>query len=358
MSNEMVRHYFEPRRSSHSVILALRLIPTMSTASGLSSIMTSMTSIITYLFAFLIPVLASPLQQFNSSSFPTITTYTALGDSYATGNGAGTHGHSLCSPFSDAYPVQLSKAIGPVLFQSAACGGATTGSVFWHQLDSIGDSDLVTLTVGGNEVDFFGVLNECVYQWRPLGSCECELRKSRRLIETRRFVDGYARMVRLARQRMKPSGRLLVTGYATFFNEETTACDGVTFSIRNPEQFLTRQLRRDLNHLVRMLNHVIRSAAEAAGAEYVDMDEMFEGHRFCEDGVSEPDGMRSDTWFFNLDYGSGNERVAEEVHHAHSQEVFSDVLGKWYVGVTRVFHPTKEGHGGIRDAVLKQLHHG
>lgn len=311
-----------------------------------------------YLFPFLILVISSPLQ-FNTSSFPTITTYTALGDSYATGNGAGSHGHSLCSPFSDAYPIQLTKAIGPVLFQSTACGGATTSSVFWHQLDSIGDSDLVTLTVGGNEVDFFGVLNECVYQWRPLGTCEYESRKSRRLIESRRFVDSYARMVRLARHRMKPSGRLLVTGYATFFNEETTTCDGVTFSIRNPEQFLTRQLRRDLNHLVRMLNHVIRSAAEAAGAEYVDMDEMFEGHRFCEDGVSEPDDMRSDTWFFNLEYGSGNERVAEEVQRgAHSQEVFPDGFGKWYMGVTRVFHPTKEGHGGIRDAVVKQLHNG
>ncbi len=319
--------------------------------------MTSMTSTIVYLFALLIPVLATPLH-FNVSSFPSIGTYTALGDSYATGSGAGTNTGSLCSPFSDSYPVLLANAIGPVRFHSAACAGATTASVIWRQLASIGDSDLVTLTVGGNEVDFFAVLNECVYQWAPHGTCAGELWKSRKLIESSRFVEGYARMVKLGLQRMKPEGRLLVTGYATFFNEETAVCDGVTFSRTDPEQFLTRQLRRDLNSLVSMLNHIIRSAADAAGAEYVDVDEMFEGHRFCEDGVSEPDNSRSDTWFFNLDFGGANVRRAEATPHAHSQKVFSAGLGKWYMEVAKVFHPTKQGHGGIRDAIVKQLQNG
>lgn len=317
-------------------------------------IMTSMTSAMICLFALLVPVLATPLR-FNASSFPAITTYTALGDSYATGNGAGTNTHSLCSPFSDGYPVQLTKAIGPVRFQSAACGGAVTSSVIWNQLSWIGDSDLVTLTVGGNEVDFFGVLNECVYQWHPLSTCEAELQKSRRLIESSSFFEGYAMMVKLGLQSMKPTGRLLVTGYATFFNEDTVDCDRATFSIKNPEQFLTRQLRQDLNHLVKMLNHVIRSTAEAAGAEYVDIDEIFKCHRFCEDGVSEPDKSRSDTWFFNLDYDSDHASGPEARHHPHSQDVFTAGFGKWFVNVAKVFHPTKDGHRGIRDTIVKHL---
>jgi GDSL-like Lipase/Acylhydrolase family len=318
-----------------------------------SEIMTSMTYTI-YIFALLIPVFAIPTH-FIASSFPAITTYTSLGDSYASGSGAGTNKGSLCSPFSDSYPVQLVKVIGPVRFYGAACGGATTSSVIWDQLSWIGDSDLVTLTVGGNEVDFFGVLNECVYQWAPQGTCDSELMNSRRLIENSRFIESYSKMVKLSLQRIKLKGRLLVTGYATFFNEETTACDGVTFSITDPEQFLTHQLRRELNDLVRMLNHVIRSAAEASGAEYVDIDQMFKGHRFCEEGVSEPNNSRSETWFFNLHYNSGNARKSEVAHQAHSQEVLSAGLGKWYVDIARVFHPTKEGHCGIRDAIVKQL---
>jgi lysophospholipase L1-like esterase len=313
--------------------------------------MTSTTFTTIYYLALLGPILASPLG-FNSSSFPSIAAYTALGDSYATGYGAGTNTLSVCSPFSDAYPAQLAKAIGPVLFQNAACGGAVTSSVIWNQLSWIGDSDLVTLTVGGNEADFFSVLNECVYQWQPLHTCQAELQTSRRFIESSRFGENYAKMVKLGLQRMKPNGRLLVTGYATFFNEETNACDSVTFSTKNPEQFLTRELRREMNQLVRLLNHVIRSTSEAAGAEYVNIDEMFEGHRFCEDGVSEPDNSRSDTWFFNLDY---DDSEPEARHRISSQEILSARSGKWYANVAKVFHPTTNGHGGIRDAIVKHL---
>jgi lysophospholipase L1-like esterase len=316
--------------------------------------MTSTTPITLCIFALLVAVIATPLR-LNVSSFPTITTYTALGDSYATGYGAGTNTGYRCNPFSDAYPLQLAKAIGPVRFQSVACGGAVTSSVIWNQLSWIGDSDLVTLTVGGNEADFFSVLNECVYQWHPLRTCEAELQTSRRLIESSRFGDSYAKMVKLGLQRMKPNGRLLVTGYAMFFNEKTDACDTVTFSKTSREQFLTRQLRRELNQLVRMLNHVIRSTSEAVGAEYVNIDEMFEGHRFCEYGVSEPDNSRSDTWFFNLDYDSNHASEVEAGDHLHSQKIFSAKFGKSFANVAKVFHPTKNGHEGIRDAIVKHL---
>jgi GDSL-like Lipase/Acylhydrolase family len=316
--------------------------------------MTSTTFTTTCIFALLAPVLCSPLG-LNYSSFPFITSYTALGDSYATGYGAGTNTLSVCRPFSDAYPAQLAKAIGPVLFQNAACGGAVTSTVIWDQLGWIGESDLVTLTVGGNEADFFRVLNECVYQWHPLRTCEAELRTSRRVIESSRFGESYAKMVRLGVHRMKPAGRLLVTGYATFFNEDTSGCDRISFSKRNPEQFLTQELRRELNQLVRLLNHVIRDTAEAAGAEYVNIDEMFAGHRFCEDGVSEPDTSRSDTWFFNLGDDDSPASESKTERYPSSQEILLARSGNWYDNVAKVFHPTSNGHRGIRDAIVKHL---
>jgi GDSL-like Lipase/Acylhydrolase family len=320
---------------------------------------TSLKSILTfYAFSLVTCTIANPTR-LDTSNFPSITTYTSLGDSYASGPGAG---HllpaSLCGRFSAAYPARLAQSLSPVRFHSAACGGASTSSVIRNQLSWIGDSDLVTLTVGGNEVNFFGVLNECVYQWRPLGTCEGELRKTRVLIESSGFIEGYAEMLKLVVGRMKHEGRLLVTGYATFFNEETAACENATFSRRNPKQYLTRQLRRELNHLVRMLNHVIRSAAEASGADYVDIDKVFNRHRFCDDGVGEPDDSRSDTWFFNLDNSSGGIRKSEGMHDGEWQEILSTGLGRGFVDVTRVFHPTKDGHGGIRDAIIKYLEGG
>lgn len=294
-----------------------------------------------------------------SSSFPSITTYTALGDSYASGNGAGNVTHPLCGQFSSAYPIQLAKSIGPVRFHSVACGGASTASVIWDQFRWIRDSDLVTLTVGGNEVDFFAVLNECVYRWWPGGTCDAELKRSRDLIERRDFVDRFASMVTTGVERvgLGGDGRFLVTGYATFFNDETIACDEVSFGQGKSRPLLTRHLRRDLNQLVRLLNHIIRGAAEAAGAEYVDIDQVFDGHRFCEDGVSEPNAGREDTWFFNLQYhDTGTDVAVEELlYHDFPQNVPSDVWPVGFVGFTRVFHPTEHGHGGIRDAIVKHL---
>jgi hypothetical protein len=154
-------------------------------------------------------------------------------------------------------------------------------------------------------------------------------------------------------------GRLLVTGYAAFFNEETVGCTGVSFSNRRyPKEFLTRRLRRELNQLVRMLNGVIRGAAEAAGAEYVDIDTAFEGHRFCEEGVREPDNERSDTWFFNLLYHKAEAGEAQNTRHDQSQEVIPATSVDGFTDVTRVFHPTENGHGGIRDAIVRHLQNG
>lgn len=316
------------------------------------------------LFGLVTSVLSTPLNLSIHHVIAPITTYTALGDSYASGVGAGHPAPSLCGHFSAAYPVQLAHSLSPVRFHSVACGGASIASVMREQFGWIEDSDLVTLTVGGNEVNFLGVLNECVYRWWPVGSCERELRRSRALIENAAFVEGYFRMVQLGLQMVRwgekagkreGKGRFLVTGYATFFNEETGLCDDATFSCRQPRQPLTRSFRRELNQLVRMLNHVIRSATEAAGAEYVDIDQAFEGHRFCEAGVREPDVFRSDTWFFNLhsQQAAGFETRLRQDEGQQERVTTGQEMGLG--DVTRVFHPTSQGHSGIRDTIINHF---
>ncbi len=104
-----------------------------------------------------------------------------------------------------------------------------------------------------------------------------------------------------------------------------------------------------------MLNVVVRDAAEAIGAEDVDIDKAFEGHRFCEKGVAEPDNERLDTWFFNLQYDHTEAVKSREARQVHSQDLISAASIHGFVDVTRVFHPTTNGHGGISDAVVKQL---
>ncbi|KIW18494.1 hypothetical protein PV08_02782 [Exophiala spinifera] len=303
----------------------------------------------------------------SSSSHSPTRTYAALGDSYAAGAGAGhlifTPGWGYgCGHWSDAYPVQISNSskLGFGEFRNLACGGATSSTVLHDQVPRIANSDVVSITVSGNEVEFFMVLNECVYHWWTSSSCEAKLVEARARIESHVLWDNFQALVRGALDRLKPGALLLVTGYARFFNERTDICDHVTFSRTRPLDYLTKAKRTALNHLVGMLNDVIRATAEAYGAVYVDIDAAFEGHRFCEAGVQEPDLGREETWFFNLPSAMTDEVVTKQplqnpigVAHGRSIGVSnSDILDmeRW-----RVFHPTSLGHKGIAGVLIDEV---
>ncbi|WP_312858443.1 GDSL-type esterase/lipase family protein, partial [Pseudonocardia pini] len=83
--------------------------------------------------------------------------YVALGDSYAAGVGAGT---GECGRTEASYPARY--AVGVRSFAFVACSGATTAGVLKDQVRAVSrDTDLVTITVGGNDVGFVPVLARC-----------------------------------------------------------------------------------------------------------------------------------------------------------------------------------------------------
>ncbi|KAL9622977.1 MAG: hypothetical protein Q9160_002695 [Pyrenula sp. 1 TL-2023] len=290
---------------------------------------------------------------------PTIS-YTPLGDSYASGNGAGVPIDPLCGRYNLAYPVLLAQyfSLTPVseTFYNEACGGAATWSVQAQQLGHIDDSDLVTLTVGGNEVEFFVTLNDCVYHWWEGLGCEAQLERTRRAIESTALIDNYSNLVRETVERLKPGARLFVTGYATFFNEETSGCDDETFSVKEPYQYLTRELRRDLNDVVRVLNAIIKGVTSASGAEYVDIDTPYRDHRFCEEDASGSETSDKESWFYNLDTADSQIYGALGTVSQQQQETLHSIGHplKDFEKFTRVFHPTPEGHEAIADAIFRQ----
>ena len=147
-----------------------------------------------------------------------IESYAALGDSYAAGAGAGSHKSypildGLCARFSDAYPVQVANSssldIQEHQFRNLACGGSSTSRVLEDQVPCISDSQIVTLTVGGVEVDFLATLNECVHQWRPFSTCEKALEKSRGLMQSSKFIESYDKLLKGAVQNLDPGARIL-----------------------------------------------------------------------------------------------------------------------------------------------------
>ena len=309
-------------------------------------------------------------------SYPTHSTkkyalpssYAAIGDSYASGAGAGTTGWPpyadfRCGRYSDAYPIQVANHslinITSSKFKHLACGGLTTAVILRDQVPYIGDSDLVTLTASGNDVNFFVVLNECVYHWSPTIGCEAQLARAREIIETA-ALKNLENIISGAVRRLKPGALLIVTGYARFFNQHTDECNNATFSQTRPLEFLTKKRRGELNQLVMMLNDVIKATALVHGAVYVDIDGAFEGHRFCEPGVKEPDLDKRDTWFFNVP----PPQIAHIVDGIADQQPLSHQgmpdpgtvppewpeMRKW-----RVFHPTGLGHHGISEVVVREI---
>ena len=288
-------------------------------------------------------------------SLPKILRYAALGDSYASGDGAGSSKllpsfDATCGRFSDAYPIQLSQdpKLDHPIFQNLACGGAFTSTVA-QQSTKVGEADLITVTVGGNEADFFVVLNECVYQWRPFSTCMKEIARARTLIESGDFIGKYSDMARVIRG--STTMRVALTGYARFFNDSTDQCDNVTFSKTDTKQVLSKKLRKDFNDLVLLLNEVIKAAARIHDIGYIDIDAAFEGHRFCEAGITEPyDG--NNTWFFNARTGRTDSRLfptpmPQQTLRTGPIEDFADM--------TRVFHPTSIGHTAIKNATIRWL---
>lgn len=286
----------------------------------------------------------------------TLTTYAALGDSYAAGDGAGSsrwlpHLDPACGRFSDAYPAQLANngSLSIEHFRNVACGGATTTSILYKQMFSLRGADLVTIQVGGNEVDFFPVLNECIQQWRPLSTCDREVNRARSLIQSSRFVQAFDNMVKHAAGKTNIGEHLLILGYARFFNAETEQCNHVSFSKTNPANILSNELRASFNDLVTMLNVVIEASARAHGATYVDTDTLFEGHRFCEEGVDEPRSDWDGTWFFRESPTSAAEETAYAavVGVSYQQKMGLSNPFKRFSDLTRTFHPTRRGHLAI-----------
>ena len=107
-----------------------------------------------------------------------------------------------------------------------------------------------------------------------------------------------------------------MTGYVTFFNQNTSLCESSSFRIYNPhyddtrkeegQPFLTMTLRTKLNDVVIALNAMLNRITVSVNADYADAQKVvfvdpnpaYAGHRWCEDGVYEPDNDRLDTWLF------------------------------------------------------------
>jgi lysophospholipase L1-like esterase len=191
--------------------------------------------------------------------------YVALGDSYSAGYGAGSSNlNASCGRNTYAYPYLVAQQRGDAL-SFVACGGAQTGDVNANQVGALNAStNLVTITIGGNDVGFTSLIVACT----TLG-CQSQINSSNSQIANQlpAKLDGTYSLIRSR----APSARVVVVGYPRPFAHRTClAATGVSLSEED-----------QLNALTDNLDNVIRSRAQAYGFTYADPNGYWAGHDVC-----------------------------------------------------------------------------
>jgi hypothetical protein len=222
--------------------------------------------------------------------------YVALGDSYSSGEGVPADlgegldfiGGGKCHRSIHAYPDVLRRRKRFKYFTFVACSGAPTLGVRsgWHsepaQLSALRPSTtLVTLTIGGNDIEFAKVVSNCSLRSRCIKyySRPGPNNLDNKIMSTAEDLQKLYLQVR----RRAEHAVIVVLGYPQIFSARRDGGCGVL-------AFRLGQRRRAwLNEEGRLLNEVIKGAVEAAAKDkpddppfvYVDDQQLFGGREAC-----------------------------------------------------------------------------
>ncbi|UZJ25479.1 SGNH/GDSL hydrolase family protein [Rhodococcus antarcticus] len=225
--------------------------------------------------------------------------YVALGDSYSSGAGilpqvAGSPGGCLRSTVN--YSEVIAKTTHPAAYTDVTCSGARTTDFFTPQktdkgvvvappqLDAVSkDTRLVTMTISGNDGGvFFDTFFGCAFLVRspetgrpdPTGSpCkDANGDKYTKIIEEKTYP---ALVKALSAVRAKaPRASIVILGYPQILPPAfSPACFAITGISEGDVPWLLNQGK--------VANDVVRRAAAATGARYVDTATPSTGHDAC-----------------------------------------------------------------------------
>lgn len=205
--------------------------------------------------------------------------YVALGDSYASGLGAGSYDSASgsCMRSNNAHPKLWANANSPDSFKFVACSGATTTSVINSQLSAVtSSSTLVTVTAGGNDAGFADVMSTCVIS--SDSTCVSRVEQSKTFI--RNTLPGRLDTLNNAIKSRAPSAHVVVLGYPRLYII-VSVCVGLSNTKRNA-----------LNSAADLLASTVGAGANRAGFTFSDVRDEFAGHELC----SGDDWLNAVTW--------------------------------------------------------------
>ncbi len=217
--------------------------------------------------------------------------YVALGDSYSSGLGIPVQTDSECGRSSNNYPSLVADALGAGSFTDVTCAGADTGDMTSAQnsappqLDALtADTTLVTLGIGGNDLDLTGVITRCVLL-RYLAPYGSPCKQSYTLLGTDEIaarIDATATRIGAVLKEIhtrSPQAKVALVGYPSLFPDEGSACPETVPLATGDFPWIRDEEKR--------LNAMLAQQAAANDATYVDAYGPSVGHDVCK-----PAGVR------------------------------------------------------------------
>jgi lysophospholipase L1-like esterase len=231
--------------------------------------------------------------------------YDALGDSYSAGEGLspyvpGSHTSSdKCDRSQHAWPELARPALFLGAFHFYACSGATTANITTKtqygperrpQSDQPGlnhRTDLVTLTIGGNDIGFAASLKYCAkhHSCNKISSFTSTLNRNIAALPV-----ALASAYNAIRSKITSQTTVVVMGYPQLFPEKPDEqhcfrLHGFGISLFDDGE------QNYFNHEARVLDGVISEAAARAGFFYVSAISTFRDHAQCASGTPYLNGI-------------------------------------------------------------------
>ncbi|MFB6635157.1 SGNH/GDSL hydrolase family protein [Streptomyces sp. NPDC056362] len=195
--------------------------------------------------------------------------YVALGDSYSSGVGSGSYDSASgdCKRSTKAYPVLWKNANTPSSFAFTACSGARTGDVTANQLGPLSAAtDLVSVTIGGNDAGFADVMTTCVLQSES--TCISRVNQAKAYVDG--TLPGKLDSVYNAIRGKAPSAHVVVLGYPRFYQLGGSCVAGLSENERNA-----------INGASDYLNAAVAKRAADHGFTFAGVVGAFTGHEIC-----------------------------------------------------------------------------
>lgn len=206
--------------------------------------------------------------------------YVALGDSYSSGEGNPPFSDVTCRRSYRAWPYTAHRSTTP-LIKNIACSGAVVNNLVspWTargqaaQITAAASlhPEVVTVTIGGNDLGFSSILGDCYTSVTPF-AFGCDTNGS--TAGVRRALPGLQRRLAALYSTLKSrlgGARVIVVGYPRIFP---------TAKAHNCA-WLSDSERKELNAVSGEIDQTIKAAASQAGVGFVSVLGVLAGHELC-----------------------------------------------------------------------------